>query len=156
MAIKSTIYKAALQIADMDRGLYADHALTLALHPSETEEADGAPAGLCAAGAGQRPRRRAAVRARPVGQRGTRPLAARPDRQLLHWIEVGQPDERRLAKACGRAGRVGTATAAPAPSGGQALQAKVARLKNLAVWQVPAAQAQALAASWRNARCSCR
>ena len=38
MALKSTIYKAHLQIADMDRGLYADHALTLALHPSETEE----------------------------------------------------------------------------------------------------------------------
>ena len=38
MALKSTIYKAALQIADMDRQLYADHALTLALHPSETEE----------------------------------------------------------------------------------------------------------------------
>ncbi|MBP6763930.1 MAG: YaeQ family protein, partial [Rubrivivax sp.] len=38
MAIKATIYKAALQIADMDRGLYADHALTLAMQPSETEE----------------------------------------------------------------------------------------------------------------------
>ena len=38
MALKSTIYKAQLQIADMDRQLYADHALTLALHPSETEE----------------------------------------------------------------------------------------------------------------------
>ena len=38
MALKSTIYKASLQIADMDRQLYADHALTLALHPSETEE----------------------------------------------------------------------------------------------------------------------
>ncbi|MFM7531218.1 MAG: YaeQ family protein, partial [Rubrivivax sp.] len=38
MALKSTVYKAQLQIADMDRALYADHALTLALHPSETEE----------------------------------------------------------------------------------------------------------------------
>ena len=38
MALKSTIFKAQLQIADMDRGVYADHALTLALHPSETEE----------------------------------------------------------------------------------------------------------------------
>ena len=38
MAIKATIYKAALQIADMDRGVYADHALTLPLQPSETEE----------------------------------------------------------------------------------------------------------------------
>src|SRR5690606_38681143 len=38
MALKSTIYKAQLALADMDRGVYADHSLTLALHPSETEE----------------------------------------------------------------------------------------------------------------------
>src|SRR5438477_11035530 len=38
MALKSTIYKAQLQIADMDRQLYADHSLTLAQHPSETDE----------------------------------------------------------------------------------------------------------------------
>ena len=38
MAIKSTIYKAQLQIADIDHGYYADHALTLARHPSETDE----------------------------------------------------------------------------------------------------------------------
>jgi hypothetical protein len=38
MALKSTIYKAELQIADMDRHYYADHALTVARHPSETDE----------------------------------------------------------------------------------------------------------------------
>jgi len=38
MAIKATVFKAALQIADMDRHYYADHALTLARHPSETDE----------------------------------------------------------------------------------------------------------------------
>ena len=38
MALKSTIFKAALQIADIDHGYYADHALTLARHPSETDE----------------------------------------------------------------------------------------------------------------------
>ena len=38
MALKATIFKAALQIADMDRGYYADHALTIARHPSETDE----------------------------------------------------------------------------------------------------------------------
>jgi uncharacterized protein YaeQ len=38
MAIKSTIVKANLQIADIDHGYYADHALTLARHPSETDE----------------------------------------------------------------------------------------------------------------------
>ena len=38
MALKSTIYKADCQIADMDRGYYAPHNMTIALHPSETEE----------------------------------------------------------------------------------------------------------------------
>ena len=36
MAIKATVYKASLQLADMDRGVYADHTLTLARQPSET------------------------------------------------------------------------------------------------------------------------
>ena len=38
MAIKATVYKANLQIADMERHYYQDHALTLAQHPSETDE----------------------------------------------------------------------------------------------------------------------
>ena len=38
MAIKSTIFKANLQIADIDHGYFAYHALTVARHPSETDE----------------------------------------------------------------------------------------------------------------------
>ena len=38
MALNATIYKAALQVANMDRHYYHDHALTLARHPSETDE----------------------------------------------------------------------------------------------------------------------
>ena len=38
MALKATIFKADLNIADMDRHYYADHALTIARHPSETDE----------------------------------------------------------------------------------------------------------------------
>ena len=38
MALKSTIYKAHLSVSDIDHGHYADHALTLARHPSETDE----------------------------------------------------------------------------------------------------------------------
>ena len=38
MALRSTIYKAQLAVADVDRGYYADHALTVARHPSETSE----------------------------------------------------------------------------------------------------------------------
>ena len=38
MALKSTIYKAVLQVADIDHGFYQDLSLTLARHPSETDE----------------------------------------------------------------------------------------------------------------------
>lgn len=38
MALKATIYKADLNIANMDDHIYGDYQLTLALHPSETLE----------------------------------------------------------------------------------------------------------------------
>ncbi|WP_374673131.1 YaeQ family protein [Ideonella sp.] len=148
MALKSTIYKAQLQIADMDRSLYADHALTLARHPSETDE---------------RLMMRVlafALAVPPDTDRGALEFAAglsdtdEPDLwqkdltgALVQWIEVGQPDDRRLAKACGRSERVRLwAYSSAVPIWWSALQGKVARLGNLEVWQVPAAQSQELAA----------
>ncbi len=38
MALKATVYKADLQISDMDKQYYQNHALTVAQHPSETLE----------------------------------------------------------------------------------------------------------------------
>lgn len=38
MALPSTVYKVTINLSDMDRGYYAEHSLTLARHPSETEE----------------------------------------------------------------------------------------------------------------------
>ena len=38
MALKSTIFKIELQIADLDRNYYQNHTLTVARHPSETDE----------------------------------------------------------------------------------------------------------------------
>ena len=38
MAPNATIFKATLHIADMDRHYYEDHTVTLARHPSETDE----------------------------------------------------------------------------------------------------------------------
>ncbi|KAI5913410.1 YaeQ family protein [Thauera sp. 2A1] len=102
MALKATIYKAELQIADMDRGYYGDHALTIARHPSETDErmmvrllafalfADPALAfgkGLC-------------VDDEP--DLWQRDLTGAIER----WIDVGQPDEKWIRKACGRADEV--------------------------------------------------
>ena len=107
MALKSTIYKAALQIADMDRQLYADHALTLALHPSETEERLLVRLLAFALNVPHDTDHGALQFARGLSD-GDEPDLWQHDLtgQLLHWIEVGQPDERRLAKACSRAERV--------------------------------------------------
>ena len=38
MALKATIHKAQLQLSDMDRHVYGEHSLTVARHPSETDE----------------------------------------------------------------------------------------------------------------------
>jgi uncharacterized protein YaeQ len=147
MALKATIYKATLQIADMDRNLYADHALTLALHPSETEERLMMRLLAFALNVPADDDGGALTQARGLAE------ADEPDLwqhdltgQLLHWLEVGQPDERRITRACGRAGRVtlyGYASSTGVWWNG--IQNKLSRLNNLALWQVPAAQSQALA-----------
>lgn len=148
MALKSTIYKANLQIADMDRGVYADHALTLALHPSETEERLMARVLAFALQVPADDLRGTLVSAGGLSD------ADEPDLwqldlsgQLVHWVEVGQPDDRRLAKACGRAELVTVyAYSSAVPVWWSALANKLTRLRNLQVWQLPAAQSQALAA----------
>ena len=38
MALKATIYKAMVNVADLDRNQFLDSNLTLARHPSETQE----------------------------------------------------------------------------------------------------------------------
>jgi len=148
MAIKATIYKANLQIADMDRNVYGDHALTIPLQPSETEER--LMMRLLAF----------ALNVTADDHHGTLQLARgmadvdEPDLwhkdlsdQLLHWVEVGQPDERRLAKACGRARQVTLYCYSSAAAIWYAgIANKITRLRNLTIWQIPAEQAQALAA----------
>jgi uncharacterized protein YaeQ len=147
MALKSTIYKAALQIADMDRHLYADHALTLALHPSETEERLLIRLLAFALNVPHDTHRGALQFARGLSD-GDEPDLWQHDLsgQLLHWIEVGQPDERRLSKACSRAERVTLYVFGSAAAIWWAgIQNKLTRLPKLTVWQIPAPQAQALA-----------
>ncbi len=142
MALKATIYKADVQIADLDRHYYADHALTLARHPSETDERLMTRLLMYALYAQE-------------GIAFTRGLSEtdEPDvwvRDLTGaitlWIDIGQPDEARLRKACGRAGQVIVLTTS---SGWEVwwkqIEPKLARLGNLAVAQLPAATGQALA-----------
>ena len=147
MALKATVYKAQLQLADMDRALYADHALTLALHPSETEERLLVRLLAFALLVPADTDRGALQFARGLSD-ADEPDLWQPDLtgQLVQWVEVGQPDERRLARACGRAERVTIfAYGLAVPIWWAGIENKVARLANLAVWQLPAAQARDLA-----------
>ncbi|MGO4469908.1 YaeQ family protein, partial [Pseudoduganella sp. RAF53_2] len=98
MALKSTIYKAELSIADMDRNYYGTHLLTLARHPSETDERLMIRILAFAIHADE-----ALVNAKGISD------TEEPDLWQMDltgaiqlWIEVGQPDERRLLKAAGR------------------------------------------------------
>lgn len=147
MALKATIFKATLQIADMDRQVYVDHAVTLARHPSETDE-----------------RMMVRLLAQALNlpadtQNGTLDFAKglwdtdEPELwhkdltgQIEHWIDIGQPDDKRLMKASGRATRVSVYSfSASTPIWWSGLANKITRASNVAVWQIDAAQSQALA-----------
>ncbi|MBI5005570.1 MAG: YaeQ family protein [Nitrosomonadales bacterium] len=102
MAIKATIFKANLQIADMERHYYQDHALTLARHPSETDERMMVRLLAFALHAHEH---------LEFGQGMTDDDEADLWRKDLTgaielWIDVGIPDEKLIRKACGRAGQV--------------------------------------------------
>ncbi len=147
MAIKATIYKVQAELADMDRSVYCEHSVTVASHPSETAERlmvrvlafmlnvpeDNDCGGL--------------EFAKDICETDGPSLWQRNlTGEVEHWIELGQPDERRLLRACGKARRVcvyayGTSAAIWWSGIAECLK----RTRNLTVWQIPAAETQALA-----------
>jgi uncharacterized protein YaeQ len=102
MALKSTIFKAELQISDMGRSYYADHSLTLARHPSENDERMMVRLLAFALHADD-----ALVFADSIGNDEEPSLWQKDLTGAIGlWIDVGQPDEKRIRRACGRAARV--------------------------------------------------
>jgi len=102
MAANATIYKASLNIANMDTHYYAEHDLTIAKHPSENDL-------------------RLMVRIIAFILNASENLALtkgiaqddepdiwekKLDGDIKLWIDLGQPDEKRIRKACGRADEV--------------------------------------------------
>lgn len=153
MALKATIYKADIQIADMDRHYYADHTLTIARHPSETDERMMVRVLLYALYAQE-------------GIAFTKGLFEVDEPEvwvkdltgaIKLWIDIGQPDDTRLRKACGRAGEVIVACySSSCEIWWKQIEAKLQRLDNLTVLQVPAETSQALAAlAERNMQLQC-
>ena len=143
MASNATIFKATVQISDMDRQYYEDHTLTLARHPSETDER-------------MMVRLLAFVLHAHEALSFGRGLSAEEEPALWHkdltgaierWIEVGQPEEKTIRRACGRAKQVCIYT-----YGGRGADqwweknlATLVRLNNLTVMNLPLDGSRALA-----------
>jgi uncharacterized protein YaeQ len=93
MALKAIIHKAQIQISDMDRQVYADHSVTIARHPSETDErmlvrllafALNAPSDVGDA---------ALEFAKDMWEPDEPSLWQKdPTGRITQWIEAGQPD----------------------------------------------------------------
>ncbi len=150
MAIKSTIFKASLQIADIDHGYYADHQLTLARHPSETDERMMVRLAALA------------LNAHTVDTvcKGDAKLdfgaglsaVDEPDvwvkdytGQIQLWVEVGQPEDKPLMKACGKATQVQLYCFHHAAEvWWKGMENKLTRARNLSVWRVPTEASQEL------------
>ncbi|MFN3790904.1 YaeQ family protein [Massilia sp.] len=134
MALKATIYKADLSIADMDRNYYGDHTLTIARHPSETDE-------------------RVMIRVLAFALHADPALVFTKDLfdveepamwqkdltgAIQTWIEVGQPDEKRLLKAAGRSEKVLVYSySATSDIWFKGLANKIGRARNVAVVNIP-------------------
>ncbi|MDR5755639.1 YaeQ family protein [Caballeronia sp. LZ035] len=142
MALKSTIYKAELQIADMDRHYYGDHSLTIARHPSETDERMMVRIAAFALFASERLEFCKGLSDTDEPDLWQKDLTG----QIETWIEVGQPDERRIAKASGRSGRVIVIAYAgrTADIWWQGVKGKIERLRNVTVWSLEEGVSDAL------------
>ncbi|NOQ31850.1 MAG: hypothetical protein GQ570_12070 [Helicobacteraceae bacterium] len=102
MATSSTIHKINLNIADMDRNYYAENALTLAKHPSENELRLMVRLVAYVLNANE-----SLLFTKGIAQEDEPDLWQKSlggDSEL--WIILGQPDEKRIKKACGKSSKV--------------------------------------------------
>jgi uncharacterized protein YaeQ len=99
MALRATVYRADLTVSDLDRGVYAQHALTLARHPSETEERLMVRLLAFALFADE-----ALAFGRGLSAEDEADLWQRDATGTIElWIDVGLPADKDIRKACGRA-----------------------------------------------------
>lgn len=141
MALKSVIYKATLQVADMDRHYYADHALNIACHPSETLQRMMVRILVFALNAHEQLEFGKGISDTDEPDLWQKDLTGAIER----WIEVGQPDERRIMKACGRASEVAVyAYGSSADIWWKQIAGKLTRARNLSVLKIAPETADAL------------
>lgn len=143
MALPSTIFKAEINVSNMDRHHYQTYNLTLARHPSETDE-------------------RMMVRLLAFVLNASDVLAfaqglsssEEPDLwehdlqgSITRWIMVGLPDEKQIKKAQGRSQQVIVYAYGGAAVSTWWDKISLSRAENLTVVDVPASVSQALAKS---------
>jgi uncharacterized protein YaeQ len=142
MALKATIFKASLQVSDIDRNYYGEHPLTLARHPSETDERMMMRVLAFALNAHEHLQFGKGLSDQDEPDLWQKDLTG----SIVHWIDVGQPDEKRLIRACGKADRVTVYTyGRGSEMWWEANAGRLARARNLAVWRVPSDESLALA-----------
>jgi uncharacterized protein YaeQ len=145
MAIKATIFKASVELSDLDRQVYRSDHTVIAQHPSENSE---------------RLMVRLLVFALNLpGDDDNGPLEFAKDMwdpdepalwqkdltgKMMHWIEVGQPDDKRILRVSARSKRVSIYSFGPQPWW-VGIETKISRVKNVTVWQIEPAQSQQLA-----------
>lgn len=152
MSLKPTIFKAHLQVADIDHNHYSDYKLTMARHPSETDERMMVRLAAYAWQAHQLLDLCQGDAELSFGEGLSTP--DEPDLQLVDftdtkklWVQVGQPSDKVLTKACAKAERVLVyAYDHAADTWWQGIQGKVNRLAKLQVACLDNQQTQALAA----------
>jgi uncharacterized protein YaeQ len=99
MAMKATIFKADIQLSDLDHHFYRQLTLRLARHPSETDQRLTIRLVAFVLNAWQEP-----SFTRGLSTEDEPDLWARNySDEIELWIDVGLPDERRIRKACSRA-----------------------------------------------------
>lgn len=142
MALKSTVYKADLSVADLDRNVYADFPLTLALHPSETEERLMVRTIAFALFADDQLSFGPGISMPEEADLWQRDLTGRIER----WIEVGLPDEKQIGRACGRADEVVVlAYGRGVIMWWRGIETKLTRFQRLTVLRIPEEASNALA-----------
>ena len=144
MALKSTIFKIDLQVADLDRNYFQTHALTIARHPSETDERMMMRVMAFALHADE-----ALVFGKGLSAEDEPDLWQKDlTGAIEYWIEVGLPDERKIRRACGRSNHVLALTygGRGADMWWQQNQSLLARQDNLTVLNISQEDSKLLAA----------
>ena len=145
MALKSTIFRADLSISDMARNYYHDHSVTIARHPSENDERMMVRILVFALHADS-----VLAFGNKIGNDDDEPDLWKKDLTgaIDLWIDVGQPDEKQVRRACGRSRQVFVYCYSGHSAEvwwGQARKG-LEGAKNLTVISLPAAAASSLAA----------